>query len=141
MSVDFGEPLPEAERDAMIEKIAMDIHRRGLETPAILFLEMHKPLSFFASQTLIVTTPLIAPIVGFDRVRNAANLLESRDNVELLIRRIEQLSETRAGRETRGGSAGASPSRSGTTGDEPITAPEGRSKRRASECRDKERPT
>lgn len=95
MPVDFGEPLPEEERDAMIEKIAMDIHRRGLETPAILFLEMHKPLSFFASQTLIVTTPLIAPIVGFDRVRNAANLLESRDNVELLIRRIEELAASR----------------------------------------------
>ncbi len=112
MPADFGEPLPEAERDAIIEKIAMDIHRRGLETPAILFLEMHKPLSFFASQTLIVTTPLIAPIVGFDRVRNAANLLESRDNVELLIRRIEELSASRHAGDARG--------ESGTENQEPC---------------------
>ena len=101
MTADFGEPLPEAERDAMIEKIATDIHRRGLETPAILFLEMHKPLSFFASQTLIVTTPLIEPLVGFDRMRTAANLLESRDNVELLIRRIEELASERTDRGKR----------------------------------------
>jgi hypothetical protein len=99
MEPDFGQPLTDEERDALIEKIAADIHRRGLETPAILFLEMHKPLSFFASQTLIVTSPLIAPLVGFDRVRTASNLLESRDNVELLIRRIEELAATRnAGR-------------------------------------------
>jgi len=95
LAADFGEPLTDTERDEMIEKIALNIHRRGLETPAILFLEMHKPLSFFASQTLIVTSPLIAPIVGFDRVSSASRLLESRDNVELLIQRLEQLASTR----------------------------------------------
>lgn len=120
MPADFGEPLPADERDAMIEKIAMDIHRRGLETPAILFLEMHKPLSFFASQTLIVTTPLIAPIVGFDRVRNAANLLESRDNVELLIRRIEELA---AARDTNAGKS----KQGNLSTDEPVAEPIGAS--------------
>lgn len=95
MTADFGEPLSDAERDGLIEQIASAIARRGLETPAILFLEMHKPLSFFASQTLIVTSPLIAPIVGFDRMRAASNLLESRANVELLIERLEQLSAAR----------------------------------------------
>jgi len=91
---DLGEPLSEKERDEMIEQIAMNIHRRRLETPAILFLEMHKPLSFFASQTLIVTSPLIAPIVGFGRIAAASRLLESRDNVELLVRRLEQLASS-----------------------------------------------
>lgn len=91
MVADFGEPLSPEERDELIESIAQNIHRRGLETPAILFLEMHKPLSFFASQTLIVTSPLIAPIVGFGRVSAASRLLECRDNVELLIRRLEEL--------------------------------------------------
>lgn len=99
MVVDFGEPLSEQERNDLIEQIAQQIHRRGLETPAILLLEMHKPLSFFASQTLIVTSPLIAPIVGFGRVSAASRLLESRDNVELLIQRLEQLA---CSRQTRG---------------------------------------
>ena len=95
MTGDLGEPLTEKERDEMIEQIAMNIHRRRLETPAILFLEMHKPLSFFASQTLIVTSPLIAPIVGFGRIAAASRLLESRDNVELLVRRLEQLASSK----------------------------------------------
>ncbi len=95
MVADFGEPLSPEERDELIESIAQNIHRRGLETPAILFLEMHKPLSFFASQTLIVTSPLIAPIVGFGRVSAASRLLECRDNVELLIRRLEELATSR----------------------------------------------
>lgn len=93
---DLGEPLPDEERDKLIEQIAQNIHRRGLETPAILFLEMHKPLSFFVSQTLIVTTPLIAPVVGFDRMAAASRLLESRDNVELLIERLEELAAQRS---------------------------------------------
>jgi len=88
---DFGQPLSEQERDELIEKIAQNIHRRGLDTPAILFLEMHKPLSFFVSQTLIVTSPLIAPLVGFGGVSAASRLLENRENVERLIRRIEEL--------------------------------------------------
>lgn len=91
MVAKFGEPLTEQERDELIEKIATNIHRRRLEVPAILFLEMHKPLSFFVSQTLIVTSPLIAPLVGFDGVSAASRLLESRENVELLIRRLEEL--------------------------------------------------
>jgi len=101
---DLGEPLTEKERDEMIEQIAMNIHRRRLETPAILFLEMHKPLSFFASQTLIVTSPLIAPIVGFGRIAAASRLLESRDNVELLVRRLEQLASSK---ETEGKGEGS----------------------------------
>ncbi len=91
----LGEPLADDERDRMIDHIAQQIHRRGLETPAILLLEMHKPLSFFASQTLIVTSPLIAPIIGFDRVSSASRLLESRANVELLIGKIEELATSR----------------------------------------------
>lgn len=103
MTADFGEPLTDQERDELIEKIAQNIHKRGLETPAILFLEMHKPLSFFVSQTLIVTSPLIAPIVGLGSVSAASRLLENRDNVERLIQRIEELVTSRE--DGKGGSA------------------------------------
>jgi|DewCreStandDraft_4_1066084.scaffolds.fasta_scaffold53337_2 hypothetical protein len=91
----FGEPLPPEERDALVEKIARAVVAKGLETPAILFLEMHKPLSFAASQGLIVASPLIAPLVGFDRVQSAQRLMAERQNVELLIRKIEDYAEER----------------------------------------------
>lgn len=88
--IDLTAPQPAEERDALIEKIATAVARRGMETPAILFLEMHKPLTFVASQSLVVVSPFIAPFVGMDNMAAAAKLLESRENIELLIARIEE---------------------------------------------------
>jgi hypothetical protein len=88
MSDWYAEISPE-ERDLVIDNIAQAVSKRGMETPAILFLEMHKPVSLFASQGLVVSSPLIAPLVGLDNVRIASRLFEKRENVELLIRRIE----------------------------------------------------
>jgi hypothetical protein len=97
---EYPNELAPEERDRIIEKIAAGVVKRGLETPAILFLEMHKPVTFFASQGLIAATPFIAPFVGFSNLHTASKLLEKRDNVERLIQRIEELAEEhRAARE------------------------------------------
>lgn len=95
----LDQELTPEERDALIERIATGIIRRGMETPAVLFLEMHKPLSFMASQGLVVTAPLIAPILGFDKVQMAGKLMEDRGNIERLIRRIEELASQKRGPE------------------------------------------
>lgn len=87
----WDEELTPEKRDALIEKIAVGVVGRGLETPAILFLEMNRPLSFFASQGLIVASPMIAPFVGFQNVQVATKVLEDRDNIERLVKRIEDL--------------------------------------------------
>lgn len=91
----WEEPISDEERDRVLEKIANQVVGRGLETPAILFLEMHKPLTFMASQGLVVTSPLLAPLIGFERVHTVSRLLEDRNNVERLIRRIEDLTMQR----------------------------------------------
>jgi hypothetical protein len=91
---DWDAELPEAERDAMIEKFAQMVDARGLHFPAVLFLEMHKPLTFFASQSLLLGSGFLAPVFGPQKVQQFAKLLESRDNVELLIRRIEEMHVT-----------------------------------------------
>jgi len=83
--------LSDEERDAILERIAQGIVQRGMAAPAVLFLELNKPLSFVASQSLIVLSPFIAPFVGLENVHRYSRLLEKRENVELLIERIEQL--------------------------------------------------
>jgi hypothetical protein len=88
---DWYEELAPEERERVIETVAQAVSKRGMETPAILFLEMHKPISLFASQGLVVSSPYVAPLIGIDNVRIAARLLEKRENVELLIQRIEEL--------------------------------------------------
>ncbi len=92
---DFDAELTPERRDEIIDKVAEQIVKRGLETPAILFLEMNKPVSFIASQGMVALSPFVAPFVGFDKVRLASRLFESRDNVELLERRIEDLAAAR----------------------------------------------
>src|SRR5216683_8117952 len=87
-------PLTSEERDAIINRIAGGIVRRRMETPAILFLEMHKPLSFIASQSLVATSPFIAPFIGIQNVQTASKLLADRNNVEILISRIEELAQS-----------------------------------------------
>jgi len=92
---EWSEPLDPEERDRILQKVADGIVRRGMETPAILFLEMNKPLSFFAGQGLIVMSPFVAPFVGFENLQIATKVLDDRDNIERLIRRIEDLAVAR----------------------------------------------
>ena len=77
-----------------IEKVAAKISQLGLETPAILMLEAHKPLTFFANQGLIFLAPILYPLFG-GKTERAAKFFEKRENVEALIKRIEQKADER----------------------------------------------
>ena len=83
------EDIPESEQRALLEKVATWIVRRGLTTPAILFLETGKPLNFLGSQLLIGFSPFIQAIFKGDEYQKFALILEKDANVELLIELIE----------------------------------------------------
>lgn len=89
--MEWGENLSDDERDRLVEKIATEVVRRGLAVPAILFLEMHRPVAFLASQGLVVASPFLMPFVGAHNIQQATALLQCRDNVERVICRIEEL--------------------------------------------------
>jgi len=91
----LGEPLSEEETQQLVDSVANAVVKRRLETPSIFFLEMNKPLSYLAGQGLIVAMPFLAPILGVDRMARFSRFLQTRDNVERLIQRIEELSEER----------------------------------------------
>ena len=97
---DWEAPLNVEDRDRIIDKVAKSVVARKMETPAILFLEMHKPLSFIASQGLVVASPFLAPIVGLDNVQLTVKILEDRENLERLMRRIEELAMERGARKS-----------------------------------------
>jgi len=81
-----------------IEKVATRVSNMGLETPAILFLEAHRPLTFFANQALIFLSPILYPLFG-GKTEQAAKFFEERDNVEKLITRIEEKAREREANE------------------------------------------
>lgn len=85
----WKDELTEEETEKLIEQAAGEIERRRLEVPAVLMLEMHKPLSFVGSQTSVMFAPFIAPFLGFDFVNNYSRLFANRENVERLLQRIE----------------------------------------------------
>jgi len=77
-------------REELIEGLVRQVNEWGMVAPAILFLETHKPLSFLASQFLLLSQPTLEPFLG-GVVREYALLLEDRKNVETILSRLEGL--------------------------------------------------
>lgn len=77
-------------REELIEELVHRVNEWGMVAPAILFLEAHKPLSFLASQFLLLSHPTLEPFLG-GGVREYALLLDDRENVETILSRLEGL--------------------------------------------------
>ena len=86
----WANELTEEETQALLEKCSNEIRRRQLEAPAIVFLEMHKPLSNVFAHIGMASAPFLVPLFGFDFVNDYSNLLQKRDNVERLICMLEK---------------------------------------------------
>ena len=74
----------------LIERIAREIAQRQLAVPAIMFLESVKPLSFLGNQLLIFANPVVSLVVRSGDYYRFVRMIEDRDNVEKLIRGIEE---------------------------------------------------
>lgn len=78
------------ERDALLDKVATAVVRRGLETPATLFLELHRPWTFFGSQGVFFLAPILGPMVGMQVIHRLGALLHDPENLDRLLDRIEE---------------------------------------------------
>ncbi|MDH7568123.1 MAG: hypothetical protein QHJ73_00880 [Armatimonadota bacterium] len=95
--------LSAQERAEMVERLARRVVERRLESVATLFLEMHKPVCFLGGQLLSVAAPILGALFGFEPMQRLALFVQSRENVEALLTRIEEMSgERRAGAEGSG---------------------------------------
>ena len=74
-----------ARREALIGRLAGWITARGLESPAILFFEMCKPLSLLGSQALLVLQPLLGGAVN-----EWADLLEDPATIDQILDRLDE---------------------------------------------------
>ena len=86
----WDQALTEEEKENLLQKVAKEITRRKLETPAILFLEMHKPLAGVVGHAAIAFSPFIMPFLGFKSVDEYSQFFSDRQNVERLIQALEQ---------------------------------------------------
>jgi len=74
----------------LIEQLAEQISRRRLNVPAILLLQVTRPLGFIASQGLLLCQPLLSFVYDAPRVADYAELLADRASVDRLVARLEE---------------------------------------------------
>lgn len=91
-----GAAEPTDEQRPSVEWFCMQVAKRGLATPAVVALEMSRPLNFLASQALHMFAPgvwAIARQQTHEQYKHFATFLERRGCVEYLANRIETLQE------------------------------------------------
>ncbi len=86
--------MNEEEEQQLIDNIAKVVVNRGLETPAIMFLEATRPLSFIASQLAIVALAPLQWLFELEGPKYTA-LFMKEQNVSRIIGRIEELVESK----------------------------------------------
>ena len=92
--MDWDKELTDEERDALIESLANRVVKYKMQVPAILALEMHRPFSFLAGQSILLGSGFLAPIFGVENLQRCAKLLEKRENMDRLLLKIEQWKES-----------------------------------------------
>ena len=85
----WEQPLTEERKEKIIEKISTEVTKRKLETPTILFLEMHKPVANIAGHAAIAVSPFVMPFFGFENTDDYSQFFSKRENIEELIRSLE----------------------------------------------------
>lgn len=73
------------------ERIARRINRHGMTIPALMFLEMHKPLAGVGGALIHMLAPGLDWILGEQDTEDLAILLGDRNQVNSLMARLEEL--------------------------------------------------
>ena len=88
---DWDAPVSDQERDTILGRAASAIRKRGLQTPAIWFLEIHRPLAPLGAQLGIALSPFLGTLLGggaFD-LQKYTKLMQDRANVDRFIKLLD----------------------------------------------------
>jgi len=96
-SVDPSE-IPEDEL-RILDKLAERVVRWKMSVPAIIFLESVKPLNYIGSQTLVFFEPMVQTLFNFKDYDTFRRAMERRENVEILLQKIEAADAVDSARE------------------------------------------
>ncbi len=90
-----GPVEPTALQQVAIDRVCIEITRRHLSTPALLFLELFRPLNYLGSQLLHYLNPIVSAVLNDDGYRHFTEFLERRGSIDYLCNRIKTLDEKR----------------------------------------------
>ncbi len=83
----------DAQRPA-VDWVCLQVAKRKMTLPGLIFLEMARPLNYLGSQVMHFTSPgvwAIAPKHIYGGYKDFAKFLENRGSIEFMCRRIEEL--------------------------------------------------
>lgn len=89
-NIDSNEVLSDNDID-FINRIAKKIHTSGFVTPCMFFLEMVRPFSSLGSHALVFMGPLITGFIQSDGYYRAAELLNNKNSLAILLDEVERL--------------------------------------------------
>ena len=85
------EPRPLTPRqEELLDRLAAKVVDWKMTAPAILFLESVKPLNYIGSQVLVFFAPFVNSLFAVQDYDEFTALMEDRENIERLLKRIEE---------------------------------------------------
>lgn len=87
-----GPAEPTAEELAALQPLINEVRKRGMATPAVLFLETVRPLNNIGAQALHFMQPFATAVLDPVRYETLSKYLEKRGSIEWLARELEKKS-------------------------------------------------
>jgi hypothetical protein len=86
-----GAAEPTEAQRVILERLCGEVVRRRMTTPAVLMLEMNRPINYVTAQLLHFFQPIAAALTDTAGYEQFSAFLEQRGSIDYLIQRIEAL--------------------------------------------------
>lgn len=90
-----GDIDPSPHQREIVDRLCKEVARRQMATPALLALEMSRPLNGLSAATMHMFQPIIAAVMSTDSYEQFALFLEHRGSIDYLCQRIEHFEKER----------------------------------------------
>ncbi len=86
-----GPAEPTTAQAALVDRVCREVVRRRLTTPALVALEMSRPLNFVTAQAIHFFEPMLRTFGDVNGPRDFATFLEHRGSIDYLVKRLEAM--------------------------------------------------
>jgi hypothetical protein len=88
-----GRAEPSETQRILIEKLCREVVRRRMTTPALLMLEMGRPLNYVSAQLLHFFQPMLTILANAGEYQAFTEFLEQRGSIDYIVTRLESLNQ------------------------------------------------
>lgn len=86
-----GPAEPPPELSSIVDRVCREVVRRRLTAPALIALEMARPLNYVGAHAMHFFSPIVAALTDADGFDRFAIYLEQRGAIEFICQKLEQI--------------------------------------------------